>query len=90
MANLNFSLSHPFAGSFLSGFNPNPTAPAFSGMGGSPLLCLIYAVIRGFSVRVFYVAYVTYLYCKTYSMGVVVFFGVWAGVYADVWQCCFS
>jgi len=53
MANLNFSLSHSFAGSFLSGFNPHPTAPAFSGMGGSPLLSLTYAIIRGFSVRFF-------------------------------------
>ena len=84
MANENFSLSHPFAGSFLSGFNPSPAAPGLysyfygylSGMGGGPLLSLIYAVIRGFSVRVFYVAYVICMYCKAHSNGVVLFF--WA------------
>ena len=79
MANENFSLSHPFAGSFLTSFYPSPIAPAFSGMGGGPLLSLIYAVIRGFSVHVFYVAYVICRYCKAHSMGVVVFSGVWEG-----------
>ena len=80
MANLNFSLSHPFAGSFLSGFNSSPTAPGlsgyFSGLGGGSLLSLIYAVIRGFSVRVFYVAYVICRYCKAHSGGRWCFSGV--------------
>jgi len=80
MANENFSLSHPFAGSFLSGFNPSPTVPGLSGLGGGPLLCLIYAVIRGFSVRAFCVAYVICRYCKAHSMGVVVFFGCLGGM----------
>ena len=83
MAITNFSLSHPFAGSFLSGFNPSPTALGLSGhlsgMGGGPLLSLIYAVIRGFSVRVFYVAYVICRCCKAHSMGVIMFFGRWEG-----------
>jgi len=44
-------------------------------MGGGPLLRLIYAVIRGFSVRVFYVAYVFCRYCKAHAMAAVVFLG---------------
>ena len=75
MANENFSLSHPFAGSFLSSITPSPTAPNLSGSGGGPLLRLIYAVIRGFSVRVFYVAYVICRYCKAHAMGDVMFSG---------------
>ena len=83
MANENFSLSHPFAGSFLSGFNPDPTALGLSGylsgLGGGPLSSLIYAVIRGFSVRAFYAAYVICRYCKAHSMGLWCFSGVWEG-----------
>ncbi len=76
MANLDFSLSHPLAGSFLSGFNSSPTALGLSGPGGGSLLSLIYAVIRGFSVRVFYVAHVICRYCKAHSMGLWCFSGV--------------
>ena len=75
MADENFSLSHPFAGSFLSSIPPTPTAPGLYGLGGGPLLRLIYAVIRGFSVRVFYVAYVICRYCKAHATEVVMFFG---------------
>ncbi len=88
MANLNFSLSHPYAGSFLSGFNPNPTALGLSGTGGDPLLSLIYAVIRGFAVRVFYAAYVTHMYCKAHSTEVVMFFGRLGGRVAMLFWLC--
>jgi len=45
---MNFSLSYPFAGSFLSGSNTSPIAFGLYGLDGDFLLYLIDAINRGF------------------------------------------